>query len=68
MENVWKAKIYQVGTQFARVPEETMIKCELWLQGTFLEGAKIFVVQGFFSTAAQGKRNFVQKEGRKSYG
>ena len=58
------AKIYQIGTQFARVPEGTMIKCEIWGCKENFWRAKIFVAQGFFSDA-QGERNFVQKEGRK---
>ena len=60
LENFWRAKIYQIGTQFARVPEGIMIKCELWGYREIFWRAKIFAAQGFLS-AAQGKRNLVQK-------
>ena len=42
-ENVWRAKIYQIGTQFATVLEGTMIKCELWGYRETFYRAKIFL-------------------------
>ena len=66
-EHIWRAKTYQVGTYFIEVAEGVWIKYELRGYSENFCRAKTFVAQGFFS-AAQGKRNFVQKEGRKSYG
>ena len=62
-----RAKINQVGTQFATVViiKGSWTKCESRGYRENFWRAKMYAVQGFFS-AAQGERNFVQKGGRNS--
>ncbi len=64
-ENIWRAKIYQVGTFFAEDVEGVCIECGPKGYRKNFRRAKIYAAQGLFSTA-QGERNFVQKEGRNS--
>ena len=48
LKNIWRAKIYQVGTQFAKVLEGTMIKCELRATRKIFGGRKFLLHRDFF--------------------
>ena len=48
LKNIWRAKIYQVGTQFAKVLKGTMINCEQWATRKIYGGRKFLSHRDLF--------------------
>ena len=64
MENIWRAKIYQVGTQFAKVLKGIMINCEQWTTRKIFGGREFLSHMDFF-LLHRAKEILSKKKGEK---
>ena len=64
LKNIWRAKIYQVGTQFAKVLKGTMINCEQWATRKIFGGREFLLHRDFF-LLHRAKEILYKKKGEK---
>ena len=64
LENIWRAKIYQVGTQFAKVLKGTMTNCEQWATRKIFGGREFLSHRDFF-LLHRAKKILSKKKGEK---